>query len=391
MTVLNKSTKSDPARSQPQVRIEAISKTFSRRGETNRVLDDVSLDIDEGEFLVLLGPSGCGKTTLLRSLVGLERPDAGTIDLRGERVVDADRGMYLPPNRRDVSMVFQNYALWPHMTVAKNVAYPLKARRMRDALKEGRVDSVLKVVQCEHLAKRYPPELSGGQQQRVSLARALVSRPSLLLLDEPLSNLDVLLRVELRAQLRLLHTQLRFTGVYVTHDQDEALALGSRVAVMRAGRIDQIGEPSTVYRQPATEYVADFLGARNKLSMSIDGARATIDGQPVGGIAVSAEPDEYTLRVRAADVRVRPSGSPGLDGRTAWLSEGTLVEILPGAQHDEYVVELRGSRFFASIPHGSCEARPGDSVDIGLDLDRTLCYRNDVLTPAFSHTPAGTR
>jgi iron(III) transport system ATP-binding protein len=382
------SATADPIQGPSQVRISGLTKTFSRRGERNRVLDDVSLDIAEGEFLVLLGPSGCGKTTLLRSLAGLERPDGGTIDLRGDRVVDAGRRLYVPPNRRDVAMVFQNYALWPHMTVERNVAYPLKARKMRAALAEGRVEEVLEVVQCGHLGDRYPPELSGGQQQRVSLARALVSRPSLLLLDEPLSNLDVLLRVELRAQLRLLHRQLNFTGVYVTHDQDEALALGTRVAVMKEGRIEQIGDPMTVYRNPVSEYVADFLGARNKLTMTVEGSTASIDGQPVEG-ALGA-PGDYALRVRTPDVRVRrPGSTQATTKQVVWLTGGRLVEILPSAERDEYVIEHNGSRVFAAVPHGTVDLHPGDAADVGLVTDAVLAYRNDTLTHAFSARRGG--
>jgi iron(III) transport system ATP-binding protein len=368
----------------PQVCIKGLSKTFSRRGETNRVLHDVSLDVAEGELLVLLGPSGCGKTTLLRSLVGLERPDHGTIDLHGQRVVDAEHRLHLPPNRRDVSMVFQNYALWPHMTVAKNVAYPLKARRMKDALREGQVEAALKVVQCEHLAGRYPPELSGGQQQRVSLARALVSRPSLLLLDEPLSNLDVLLRVELRAQLRLLHMQLNFTGVYVTHDQDEALALGSRVAVMRHGRIEQIGPPLEVYRSPVTEYVADFLGARNKLAMTIDGATARIEDHPLAGVSWTGAAGDYSVRVRPPDVKVRPPDSSSSPDNVVWLPGGRVVEILPGAERDDYVVERQENRFFAAVPHGTSDLRPGDPADVGFQAEKIFSYVRGVLAPVFS-------
>jgi iron(III) transport system ATP-binding protein len=248
-----------PSERKTLVSVRDLSKSFGRRGKEVQVLRDVQLDVTDGELLVLLGPSGCGKTTLLRSLVGLERPDSGRIDLGGACVVDAERGIFVPPYRRDVGMVFQNYALWPHMKVRKNVAYPLRSRGRSAAIHEGRVEEVLDIVQCGHLADRYPPELSGGQQQRVSLARALAARPALLLLDEPLSNLDALLRVELRAQLRLLHRELRFTGVHVTHDQEEAIALGTRVAVMNAGRVEQIGDPIEVYRAPATEYVADFL------------------------------------------------------------------------------------------------------------------------------------
>lgn len=374
-----------------QVRVSNITKTFKGRGQSNRVLDNVSLEIEKGEFLVLLGPSGCGKTTLLRCLVGLERPDGGSIDLKGDRVVDAERAFYAPPNRRDVAMVFQNYALWPHMTVRKNVAYPLKARRMKDALNEGRVDTVLEVVQCSHLADRYPPELSGGQQQRVSLARALASRPSLLLLDEPLSNLDVLLRIELRAQLRLLHKQIKFTGVFVTHDQEEALALGTRVAVMNQGRIEQIGKPQDVYRAPATEYVADFLGARNRLEMIADGkGNADIDGQNFPGLLKDGIQGRYTLRVRDSHVKIRPAYEAGAAARTAWLSGVKLVEVLPGGEASEYLLESGATQLFASAAHGTTNAHPGDIVEVGLDLAHVFCYdETDTLVSVWAPKHTG--
>ncbi|RYE39283.1 MAG: ABC transporter ATP-binding protein, partial [Hyphomicrobiales bacterium] len=251
------------------------------------------------------------------------------------------------------------------------------------ALRAGRVEEMLKVVQCEHLADRYPPELSGGQQQRISLARALASRPSLLLLDEPLSNLDVLLRVDLRAQLRLLHTQLGFTAVYVTHDQDEALALGSRVAIMRAGKIEQVGDPLEVYRAPATEYVADFLGARNKFFMVLSAGTPHIDGEPLRGIAAAGADGDYTIRARPNDLALRRAGTATHDAGIAWLSGGHLIEILPGANADEYVVERQGTRLYASVAHESVDVRPGDSVDIGLDLANVHAYCQDTLSPVF--------
>ncbi|MCR2811313.1 MULTISPECIES: ABC transporter ATP-binding protein [unclassified Microbacterium] len=366
-----------------QVRVNALGKRFRRRKDVVQVLQDVSIDIAKGEFLVLLGPSGCGKTTLLRCLVGLEQPDEGTIELRGERVVDADRNRYTPPNRRDVAMVFQDYALWPHMTVSKNVAYPLKARRMRDALKSGRVAEALRVVQCEDLADRYPPELSGGQQQRVSLARALASHPSLLLLDEPLSNLDVLLRVELRAQLRLLHMELGFTAVHVTHDQEEALALGTRVAVMNKGRIEQVGPPQEVWSAPATEYVADFLGARNRLTASIDDSgRGEILGQPFATIFERRSAGEFVGRARDHHLTIRSREGSEREGEVAWLSGARLVEILPGGESSECVVDVAGRRLFVKTPNSDITFRAGDTVDVGVHLDEVFWYENDRLIPS---------
>ena len=360
-----------------QVRLSGLRKGYRRRREFVPVLSEVDLTVARGELLVLLGPSGCGKTTLLKCLVGLERPDAGSIELSGTRVVDTGQGVFVPPNRRDVGMVFQNYALWPHMTVARNVAYPLKARKRAGQLRGGRVQQVLDIVQCGHLADRYPPELSGGQQQRVSLARALAPEPALLLLDEPLSNLDALLRVELRAQLRILHRDLGFTGVYVTHDQDEALALGTRIAVMREGRIEQIGEPEKVYAEPATEYVADFLGARNRIELVVDDdGRARFGGRPVPGLGIPAAAGTYSVRVRPRHLGLRPAGAAD-DAPGHWLPGGRLIEMVPGTETTEHVVQLDDLTLVADVPNDRLRARIGDEVEVGLEPARSWCYRPD--------------
>ncbi|PBC39660.1 ABC transporter ATP-binding protein [Rhodococcus sp. ACS1] len=358
-----------------------MRKTFHRRREAVHALKALDLEVARGELLVLLGPSGCGKTTFLRCLVGMERPTQGTISLEGDPVVDAECGLFAPPNRRNVGMVFQNYALWPHMKVRDNVAYPLKARKLKDALSEGRVDEVLQVVQCSHLADRYPPELSGGQQQRVSLARALAAKPALLLLDEPLSNLDALLRIDLRAQLRELHRTLGFTGVYVTHDQEEALALGTRVAVMNEGEIVQIGPPRDVYRRPATEKVADFLGARNVFQTRV-GAEVLVNDQSVSQFAGRWTPGAYSLRLRPSQLLLRSVADPTGDPDTGWLSNATVVEVLPGIDRHEYVVSLKGERYLVDLPVSGREYAVGAEVEIGLPAHNTLCYGTDgVLVP----------
>jgi iron(III) transport system ATP-binding protein len=356
------------------VKVTNLNKIFQRgRGPGVHVLKDINLDIPKGELLVLLGPSGCGKTTLLRCLVGLEQPTSGSVTLGPKTVVDADRGLYIAPNERDVSMVFQNYALWPHMKVNKNVAYPLKARKKKELLAAGRVEEVLKIVQCDHLADRYPPELSGGQQQRVSLARALGPNPSLLLLDEPLSNLDALLRIELRAQLRHLHRTLNFTGVHVTHDQEEALALATRVAVMDSGRIAQIGRPDEVYSAPATEYVADFLGFRNIFTLEVANGKTKVDGHAVQSMVSDfLEDGEYTLRARPAHTRLRAPGTEG-NPNTVYYAKTVINEVLPGVSTTEYVVELDGKQQFIEIP-GKIQFRRDDEVEIGIDLELTHCY-----------------
>jgi spermidine/putrescine ABC transporter ATP-binding subunit len=220
-------------------------------------VDRVDLDIADGELFTLLGPSGCGKTTLLRLIAGFYRPDEGEI-VFGARVVNA-----VPPYERNIGMVFQNYALWPHMTVFANVAYGLRLRKLSTAEIEARVAEGLRKVNLSGLERRYPGQLSGGQQQRVALARALVLNPDFLLLDEPLSNLDAKIRVQVRAEIRKLQKELGITAVYVTHDQEEALSLSDRVAVMRDGRVLQVGTPKDLYERPMTRFVADFVGTNN--------------------------------------------------------------------------------------------------------------------------------
>jgi ABC-type Fe3+/spermidine/putrescine transport system ATPase subunit len=228
-------------------------------------VDCVSLEIADGEVFTLLGPSGCGKTSLLRLIAGFHRPDAGTVAF-GDRVVND-----VPTHARNIGMVFQNYALWPHMTVFQNVAYGLRLRRLPGVTVRERVAEGLGKVNLAGLEARYPSQLSGGQQQRVALARALVLNPNILLLDEPLSNLDAKIRVQVRAEIRTLQRQLGITTVYVTHDQEEALSLSDRVAVMRDGRVLQLGAPRELYERPQTRFVADFVGTNNLIPGSVKG------------------------------------------------------------------------------------------------------------------------
>jgi iron(III) transport system ATP-binding protein len=236
------------------------------RGLTKRfgalaVVDDVSLTIDHGQLVCLLGPSGCGKTTTLRLLAGFLEPSGGEIHV-GDRLVSS-AARTLPPEQRKMSMIFQSYALWPHMTVAENIVYGLRLRKMDRATIAKKLDVILKATKLEVLAQRYPGELSGGQQQRVALARALIVEPETLLLDEPLSNLDANLREEMRFEIRRLHDEYRYTTVYVTHDQSEAMTTADLIAVMNAGKVDQLGTPEDIYDRPQSEFVARFIGASN--------------------------------------------------------------------------------------------------------------------------------
>jgi len=240
--------------------IRGLSKTFVLSGGRSVVaVHDFSLRIEPGEFVTFLGPSGCGKTTVLRMLAGLERADAGDI------LVDGRSIQSLPPHRRHIGMVFQSYALFPHMSVFENVAYSLRIRKCSDQRVASEVSTALKAVGLENMARRLPGQLSGGQQQRVALARALVMQPDLLLFDEPLSNLDAKLRVQVRGELRRLQKSLGTTSIYVTHDQDEAMSLSDRVVVMNSGRVQQVGTPEEIYAHPASLFVADFVGQVNAL------------------------------------------------------------------------------------------------------------------------------
>ncbi|MGM0432472.1 MAG: ABC transporter ATP-binding protein [Spirochaetota bacterium] len=249
--------------------IEGIRKTYA----DTIALDHVSLQIEPGEFFTLLGPSGCGKTTLLRSVAGFVKPDRGKVFFDDQRIDT------LPPQKRNIGMVFQDYAVFPHMSVAANVGYGLKSRRVPTAEAQERTTQALQLVGMESLAHRLPAQLSGGQQQRVAVARAVVVRPSVLLMDEPLSNLDAKLRIQMRRDIREMQTSLKITTVYVTHDQAEALAVSDRIAVMSQGKVEQLATPEELYRKPRTPFVARFLGNENIVSgtvVSIDSQVATV-------------------------------------------------------------------------------------------------------------------
>ncbi|MEZ5852748.1 MAG: ABC transporter ATP-binding protein [Hyphomicrobiaceae bacterium] len=256
----------------PVVHLKGLTRAFG----AFKAVDNVDLEIADGEFLSLLGPSGCGKTTTLRMIAGFIDPTGGTIDVDG-RVLSSASGS-LPPEKRGMSMIFQSYAIWPNMTVAENVGFGLEIRKIPREDARRQIAEVLDVVQMGHLANRYPAELSGGQQQRVALARAIVVRPAVLLLDEPLSNLDANLREEMRFEIRRLHEQIRITTVYVTHDQAEAMATSDRIAVMNKGRIEQVDAPYTVYTRPKTRFVAGFIGRTNFVTGRKNGGDLVFDG-----------------------------------------------------------------------------------------------------------------
>ncbi len=310
----------------PVVELREVSKVFA--GGV-RAADGVSFQVPAGRVVALLGPSGCGKTTLLRLIAGFERPDAGTIAIEGEVV--AGPGQFVPPERRRVGIVVQDHALFPHLTVAANVAYGLGAARRRPT-REPRVVEVLEMVGLRDLADRYPAELSGGQQQRVAIARAIAPRPRVVLLDEPFANLDAALRGRIRLEVRDILKAAGATVVLVTHDQEEALSLADRVAVMERGRVVQVGDPQEVYQRPAHPFVARFVGEAALVPGTSDGAavQTPLGRLPVAGHAPRAGPALAVVRPEALRLVPDPAG-PGEVLSTAYFGHDQLVEVSLGA------------------------------------------------------------
>lgn len=331
------------------ITISGLSKHFDSKPPT-KAIDDLDLEIADGEFLVLLGPSGCGKTTTLRCLAGLEQPGQGSIAFGSTTVFDARTKVNLPPDRRNIGMVFQSYALWPHLTVRKNIAYPLKARRLKQGLAENWVQQIADQVDCGALLDRYPSQLSGGQQQRVALARGLVARPDLVLFDEPLSNLDARLRDQVRAEIHELHGRLGFTAVFVTHDQSEALALGDKLAIMKHGRVEQYASPDDVYERPATEYVAAFIGMSNRLVATYVDGRWLLEGQQVKGATLAPPGADFAARLRPEELSLHtttaslPEGHVGVDAK--------VIDSEFGGRTMDVSVDVHGTRLLARIEAG---------------------------------------
>jgi len=314
----------------------------------NAVLKDVSFDVAEGEFLTLLGPSGCGKTTTLMSIAGLVQPTRGSITCGEVTLYDGARRVNRPPERRDCGVVFQSYAIWPHMSVADNVAYPLRLRRRPKAEIAAAVAETLALVGMAELAERYPHELSGGQQQRVAMARAVVYSPQVLLLDEPLSNLDAKLREQARVWLKDIQARLGLTTIFVTHDQDEALAMSDRIVVMKDGAIEQVGAPEEVYRRPASPFVASFLGSSNLIPGTVlSAAHGRADVRLGEGGSVVSVDATIAAGVRDVQLMVRPEDVvlTGAAPDHAAIPVRITSRMFLGS-HYRYGVEHAGTTFY---------------------------------------------
>ena len=347
----DKAVTSAPGSKADIVQVRSLVKHFLREDKTVvPAIDDVDLDVHPGEFVVLLGPSGCGKTTLLRCIAGLEKPDAGSIAIQGRPVFDSSIGLVVPPERRNISMIFQSYALWPHMTAFDNIAYPLQSRNVAKATIADRVRAALKLVGIPELEQQYAAQMSGGQQQRIALARAIVSNDDLVLFDEPLSNVDAKVREQLRIELLEMQRKLGFSALYVTHDQTEAMALAHRVAIIRLGKIVQIGTPRDVYERPLSRYVARFVGTTNELSGTIVSSVGSD-----GNVRVSTEFGEILAvsansSFRQGDkvaVVIRPErcklSTTEPSGPIKW--SGVIEAALFLGSHTEHVVRIGESTF----------------------------------------------
>jgi len=345
---------------------------LSERYGNVSVVDDVSLRIEHGLLVCLLGPSGCGKTTTLRLIAGFVEPSAGEIAV-GDRVVST-ASRTLPPEQRNMSMIFQSYALWPHMTVTENVAYGLKLRRLDRATIAQKVGNILATTRLDALAARYPGELSGGQQQRVALARALVVDPETLLLDEPLSNLDANLREEMRFEVRRLHDEYRYTTVYVTHDQSEAMTTADLIAVMNAGKIEQAGTPEEIYNRPRSEFVARFIGSSNivkgtaqdAVHLGVAGATLRCTGDAmVAGKAAAISIRQHELRMLGAAPAAAQNVLPATVIRHVFLgnSRDYMVELADGTQlrvvatPDQSIPQ--GEKVWLELPPQKCRVLVG--------------------------------
>ena len=335
------------------LQIAGINKRFGKGDKSVEVLHKVDIQVAPGEFLILVGPSGCGKSTLLNIIAGLDTPTEGEVRIGGQNVVG------MPPRDRDIAMVFQSYALYPTMSVADNIGFALEMRKMPKAERQKRIDEVAAMLQIGHLLDRRPSQLSGGQRQRVAMGRALARQPQLFLFDEPLSNLDAKLRVEMRAEIKRLHQASGITSVYVTHDQVEAMTLGSRIAVMKGGVVQQLGTPDDIYHRPANTYVATFIGSptMNLLRGAASGGQFGIQGAALD-LAPPAAPSaaELLLGVRPEHLLLQDSAP--------WRGRVSVVEP---TGPDTYVVVDTAAGAVTLRTDAQTRVRPGDKVGLALE------------------------
>jgi len=353
------------------IAIKGLSKSFGAR-EKLAAVSDLTLSIKDNQFVTLLGPSGCGKTTTLRMIAGYIVPDVGTIHVDG-KLVSSPEGV-VPPDARGMGMVFQNYAVWPHKTVYENVVFGLKLRRMPKADAQRKVAEVLALVNLVGLEARYPNELSGGQQQRVALARSLVVEPEILLLDEPLSNLDAKLRERMRTELKVLQRRTGITFVYVTHDQAEALALSDQIAVIHSGRLQQYGTPQEVYAQPANRLVADFMGLVNLVSGTVTELAAGAAKIDIGGLLIEVMPPSGTSRGERVDVAIRPENirlaKTNGTGFRAKITERTFLGNI-----SEYYATLDSGQTLRVQTHPQQVFELNEPVAIEIDASHCSVFR----------------
>ena len=331
--------------------IAGINKRFGNGDKSVEVLRRVDIHVAPGEFLILVGPSGCGKSTLLNIIAGLDDPTEGEVRIGGKNVVG------MPPRDRDIAMVFQSYALYPTMSVADNIGFALEMRKMPKAERQKRIDEVAAMLQISHLLDRRPSQLSGGQRQRVAMGRALARQPQLFLFDEPLSNLDAKLRVEMRAEIKRLHQASGITSVYVTHDQVEAMTLGSRIAVMKGGVVQQLGTPDEIYNRPANTYVATFIGSptMNLLRGAATGGQFGIQGAALN-LAAPASANEVLLGVRPEHLVMQDSAP--------WRGKVSVVEP---TGPDTYVVVDTAAGSVTLRTDAQTSVQPGDSVGLAVE------------------------
>ena len=343
-----------------------ISHVFKRFGEVTAV-NDFNIDIADGEFISFLGPSGCGKTTTLRMVAGFERATEGEIVIGDNVVSSSEKGIFVPPEKRGVGMVFQSYAVWPHMNVIDNVGYPLKIQNVPKEERLARVMEMLELVHLKEYGHRLPSELSGGQQQRVALARALVARPSLLLLDEPLSNLDAKLRESMRFEISQIQKKLGITVIYVTHDQSEAMTMSDRIVCMSMGNVQQIGKPYEIYSQPANKMVADFVGLINFMDAETKGDRVFIKGTDYSFANPGNKTGNVVLAVRPENITMSLNGG---------YMKGIVTEKFYLGDSIDYRVQVGDSSVRVIDKGAELDAIPSNS-EVYLDFDKVMVFDKD--------------